>query len=196
MAPELGAVGPNALTLRWVPNAICVARIVMVAPLVAALFAGQYVVALVLIVVAGLSDGLDGYLAKTFDWRTRLGSLLDPAADKLLLVSTFVSLTRLELVPLGLTVIVILRDVVIVSGALAYQRLAGGLSGEPTIISKLNTACQLGFVVATIAHAEWQQPAMIWLTLLGAAVVFTSMTSGLHYVLIWSQRARATARAG
>jgi len=178
------------VNLSWIPNAICVVRILLVVPLVAALLSGAYTEALVLIVVAGLSDGLDGFLARTFDWRSRLGSLLDPAADKLLVVSTFVSLTTLGLVPLVLTLIVVLRDIVIVSGALAYQRVAGHLQGEPTLISKLNTVCVLLFIVLTIMHAEWAVPGAFWLTLLGAMVVFTSITSGLNYVLIWARRAR------
>jgi cardiolipin synthase len=183
------------VSFSWIPNAICVVRILLIVPLVAALFSGAYTQALVLIVVAGLSDGLDGFLARTFEWRSRLGSLLDPAADKLLVVSTFVSLTSLELVPLGLTLIVVLRDIVIVSGALAYQRLAGRLQGEPTLISKLNTVCVLLFIVLTIMHAEWGQPDTFWLTLLGAMVVFTSITSGLTYVLIWTSRAKQASRA-
>lgn len=178
------------MKLNWIPNAICVVRILLIVPLVAALLNGAYTTALTLIVVAGLSDGLDGFLARTFDWRTRLGSLLDPAADKLLVVSTFLSLTTLELVPLGLTLIVVLRDVVIVSGALAYQRVAGKLEGEPTLISKLNTVFVLAFLVLTIMHAQWSQPSEFWLTILGAMVVFTSITSGLNYVLIWSRRAQ------
>jgi cardiolipin synthase len=178
------------MKLSSIPNAICILRIALIVPLVAALSAGDYTLALLLIIVAGISDGVDGFLAKTFEWRSRLGSLLDPAADKLLLVSTFLSLTRLGLVPLGLTVIVILRDLLIVGGALAYRRLRGHLEGEPTLISKLNTACQLLFVVLIIMHAAWQWPPPGWLTLLGAAVVFTSITSGLNYVLIWSRRAR------
>ena len=178
------------MNLSAIPNAICVLRMVMIVPLVVALFAGRYDWALALIVTAGLSDGLDGFLAKTFGWRSRLGSLLDPAADKLLLVSTFVSLTRLGLVPAGLTAIVILRDIVIVGGLLAYQRISHRLEGKPTLISKFNTACQLLFLVATIVHAQWAQPAVAWLTLLGAAVVFTSISSGLNYVLVWSRRVR------
>jgi cardiolipin synthase len=181
------------VNLSWIPNAICVVRILLVVPLVAALVSGAYTQALVLIVVAGLSDGLDGFLARTFDWRSRLGSLLDPAADKLLVVSTFVSLTTLDLVPFALTLIVVVRDVVIVSGALAYQRVAGHLQGEPTLISKLNTVCVLLFMVLTIMHAAWALPDAFWLTLLGAMVVFTSITSGLNYVLIWSRRARQQA---
>lgn len=182
------------MSLRWIPNAICVLRIVLVLPLVAALVDGNFRLALVLIVIAGLSDGLDGFLAKRFDWRTRLGGLLDPAADKLLIVATFLTLSFLELVPVGLTVIVILRDVVIVGGALAYQQLAGGLRGEPSLISKLNTGCQLLFLVATIVHAQWPAPGPLVLVLLGGTVVFTSIVSGLNYVLIWSRRARELAR--
>ena len=183
------------MSLSWIPNAICVLRILLIGPLVLALNAGQYVLALVLIVIAGFSDGIDGFLAKTFDWRTRLGSLLDPAADKLLLVSSFITLTVLSLVPVGLTVIVILRDVVIVSGALAYQKVAGRLEGRPTLISKLNTACQLLFVCSVITRAEWDRPPAQWLTVLGALVVFTSIASGLNYVLIWSHNARQQTRA-
>lgn len=178
------------MSFRWIPNAICIVRIVLIVPLVAALVAGNYPLALLLIVIAGFSDGVDGYLAKNFGWRTRLGSLLDPAADKLLLVSTYLTLTSLGFVPVVLTSIVILRDVVIVSGALVYQRYAGGLRGEPTLISKANTAFQLLFVVCTIMNAQWQLPSQFWLVLLGASVVFTSITSGLNYVLIWSRRAR------
>jgi cardiolipin synthase len=177
------------MSLRWLPNAICIARMMLIAPVVMTLLAREYTLALALLLVAGGSDALDGYLAKTFGWRTRLGSLLDPAADKLLLTCVFLSLTYLGLVPVGLTVIVIARDVVIVFGALAYQLLVDTLKGEPTAISKLNTACQLCFLFFTIMHAAYEWPPRISLLLLGACVVFTSITSGLNYVLTWSKRA-------
>lgn len=178
------------MRLAWIPNAICVLRIALIVPFVLALAAERYALALLLIVVAGGSDGLDGLLARSYGWRTRLGGLLDPAADKLLMLAAFLSLTRLGLVPLGLTLIVILRDLVIVGGALAYLRVAGHLEGRPTFISKLNTVCQLLFVLLVIMHAEWRMPSAAWLVVLGAAVVFTSITSGLNYVLLWSERAR------
>ncbi|MBN1237703.1 MAG: CDP-alcohol phosphatidyltransferase family protein [Gammaproteobacteria bacterium] len=183
------------MNLRWLPNAICIVRIALVAPLVAALLAEQYVLALALLVVAGGSDAVDGFLAKTFDWRTRLGGLLDPIADKLLLVSVFLTLTHLGKVPLGLAVIVVMRDVVIVVGALAYQLLIEPLRAEPSAISKLNTACQLAFVFFTMTHAAYAWPPEISLLLLGAAVVFTSITSGLNYVLRWSKQAWRATRA-
>lgn len=177
------------MSWRWLPNAISVARMVLVAPLVMLLLARGYTAALGVLVVAGLSDGLDGFLAKKFDWRTRLGGLLDPAADKLLLVSLFVVLTYIGLAPLALTAIVIGRDVVIVLGAATYQLLIAPVQGEPAAISKLNTACQLAFVFFTITSAAFDIPPRISLLVLGAAVVFTSIVSGLNYVLRWSTRA-------
>jgi len=177
------------MNLRWLPNAICLARMVLVAPIVIALLEREYMLVLALIVVAGGSDALDGYLAKTFGWRTRLGSLLDPAADKLLLTSVFLSLTYLGFVPVALTLIVVARDLVILTGAAAYQFLFGRLEGQPTLISKLNTACQLSFVLFMIMHAGFAWPPRMVLVLLGACVVATSVISGLNYVTTWSKRA-------
>src|SRR5690606_34614382 len=128
----------ETMSLRWLPNAICVIRVLLVVPLVMALLDERYKLALALLIVAGGSDAVDGFLAKTFDWRTRLGSLLDPAADKLLIGSVFLTLTYLGAVPLALAAIVVLRDVVIVLGSLAYHALIEPLRGEPAAISKLN----------------------------------------------------------
>jgi len=177
------------VSLRFLPNAICVLRILLVAPLVAAILEGRHVTALALIVIAGASDGLDGFLAKRFDWRTRLGGLLDPAADKLLLVSTFVALAYVGAMPQGVVAIVVGRDIVIVSGAICYQLFIAPLEAEPALISKLNTACQLAFGVLTLTFAAFGWPSPSALLLLGAAVVFTSLVSGLNYVLRWSTRA-------
>lgn len=183
------------MSLRWLPNAICVLRIVLVVPLVLALVAGRYDLAVVLLVIAGGSDGLDGFLAKHFDWRTRLGGLLDPAADKLLIGSVFVTLTCLGHVPLLLAAIVIARDAVIVLGSLAYHVLVEPIRGEPAAISKANTACQLAFVLFTLTTAAYGWPGDAVLVPLGAAVVFTSITSGLTYVLRWGRRAWRAAHA-
>jgi cardiolipin synthase len=180
---------------KWLPNAICVVRVLLVGPIVWMLLGENFVGALVLIAVAGFSDALDGFLARAFDWRTPLGSLLDPAADKLLIVSVFLTLTYEGLVPAVLTLVVVMRDVVIVGGAAFYQWLIAPVRGEPTIISKLNTACQLLFVLCTLTSAATGWPPMAVLTALGAAVFFTSVTSGLNYVVGWSKRAWGSSRA-
>ncbi|MGD2166605.1 MAG: CDP-alcohol phosphatidyltransferase family protein, partial [Gammaproteobacteria bacterium] len=143
------------MKLRWIPNAICLVRIALVPLVVLSLLDQRYGVALGLFVIAGGSDGLDGFLAKRFGWQTRLGSLLDPLADKTLVSATFITLAWLELVPLGLVVIVVARDVVIVAGAFAYQFLVAPVQGLPSVISKLNTGFQLTFVVCVIANAAY-----------------------------------------
>jgi cardiolipin synthase (CMP-forming) len=177
------------MSWRFLPNAISIARILLVAPLVWSIVEERYLAALVVLIVAGFSDGLDGFLAKTFDWRTRLGGLLDPAADKLLLVSVFVALSYAGLLPVGLTVVVVARDVIIVLGAILYQLLIAPVQGEPAVVSKLNTACQLTLVLFALTEATFGWPPRVSLVVLGAAVVVTSIVSGLTYILRWSARA-------
>jgi cardiolipin synthase len=177
------------MELWWLPNAICLFRVSLVGPIVLVLLREEYLVALVLITIAGFSDVLDGFLARVFDWRTRLGSVLDPTADKLLIISVFLTLTYLGLVPVALTALVVLRDVVIVSGALAYHLLIEPVHSQPTLFSKLNSACQLGFVFFTLTAAAFGSPSQAVILALGAAVTFTSITSGLNYVVCWSKRA-------
>jgi len=158
-------------------------------PLVIAIVEQRYGSALVLIVIAGFSDGLDGFLAKRFDWRTHLGGLLDPAADKLLLVSTVLALAHVGAMPRSVVAIVVARDLVIVGGAVCYQILIAPVTGEPALISKVNTACQLAFGFFTLTALAFGWPPASLLVLVGASVVFTSLVSGLHYVLRWSSRA-------
>src|ERR1700736_2636540 len=132
--------------MRHLPNIICLVRIALVWPIVVALNEGQFLIALALFMVAGLSDGLDGYLAKRFNWTSDLGKLLDPMADKLLLVTVFVESAWLGLVPWWLTAAVVARDVLIGLGALTFRLWFGALHGRPTLISKINTAAQLLYV--------------------------------------------------
>jgi cardiolipin synthase len=158
------------MSWRFLPNAICIVRIMLVGPLVWLIVEGRYAEALAVLLVAGVSDGLDGFLAKTFDWRTRLGGLLDPAADKLLLVSVFLALTYAGLVPVAVTAVVVARDVVIVLGAIAYQLLIAPVKGEPSVISKLNTASQLALVFFTLTSVAFAWPPRVSLLTLGASV--------------------------
>lgn len=177
------------MSLRWIPNAICLVRIALVPPVIFLLLEQRYEAALLLFVIAGGSDGLDGFLAKRFGWQTRLGSLLDPIADKTLVSGTFITLGWLDLVPLGVVAVIVLRDVIIVLGAIAWQLLVAPVQGLPSLVSKLNTACQLLFVVCAIAGAAYGWPSESVLTVLGAACIVTAIISGLNYVLTWSSMA-------
>lgn len=180
---------PPLFRAAQIPNVICVLRIALVWPIVDALFAGRYVQALVLVTIAGISDGVDGFLAKRFDWRSRIGGLLDPLADKLLLVATFVTLTSTGLVPVWLTAVVILRDLVIVSGGLVYQAVFAPVYPEPSRVSKLNTGVQLLFLCAVIANRGLGLPPAEVLIPSGAAVLVTVTVSGLDYVVRWAGKA-------
>jgi cardiolipin synthase len=173
----------------WLPNALSVARILLVPPSVLSLFAGRFDVTLVCFGCAALSDGLDGWLAKTFGWTSRLGKILDPIADKLLLVSLYMALAVLGRVPVWLTAAVVLRDVVIVLGAMVYRVVIGYIEGHPTAVSKLNTLVQLVFVLLVIVRAQWPQLPASLVVWLGAIVFVTTMISGLDYVLTYAREA-------
>ena len=178
------------MSLRWLPNAISLLRIALVPPILILIVRARYDIALALFIFAGFSDGLDGYLAKRFDWHTRIGALLDPIADKLLVAGTFVILVYTAHVPLWLGILVVFRDVVIVGGATAYNFLIRPVEGEPTRISKLNTALQLLFVVFVLSRAAFDWPQQITITIVGAAVVVTVVVSGIDYIWSWAHRAR------
>jgi cardiolipin synthase len=178
------------MSLRWLPNAISLLRIALVLPILFLIVAAEYKLALALCILAGVSDGVDGYLAKRFDWHTRLGALLDPIADKLLVASTFLVLVYTGHIPVWLGVLVIVRDVVIVGGATLYNFLIRPVEGEPTRISKLNTALQLLFVLFVLSRAAFGWPDQISVTVLGAAIVVTVVISGIDYVWSWARRAR------
>ena len=178
------------MNFRWLPNAISLLRIAMVAPILWLIVNARFDFALLLFFVAGMSDGLDGYLAKTFNWHTRTGALLDPIADKLLVAGTFITLAVVGLIPSWLAVIVVFRDVVIIGGATAYNFLIRPVEGEPTRISKLNTVFELFFILFVLSRAAYGWPAQISITVLGAAILITVVISGADYVWSWTRRAR------
>ena len=169
-----------------IPNLICLARIVLVIPIIRSLWQEQFLLSLLLIVIAGLSDILDGYLAKKNDWRTYLGAVLDPAADKILLVSLFLTLQSMDLIPLWLTLTVILRDFMIVFGLSLYRYFVGVPQPKPTSISKFNTTLQLAFIIMVILAQGMQFPFEILSMVCGSLVFVTSILSGLDYWIVWS----------
>ena len=173
-----------------IPNLICLARIVLVIPIVRSLWQEQFVLSLLLIIIAGLSDILDGYLAKKNNWRSYLGAVLDPAADKILLVSLFLTLQNMGLIPLWLTLTVIARDLMIVFGLSLYRYFVGVPEPKPTRISKFNTTLQLAFIIFVILAQGIQFPFEILAMVCGSLVFVTSILSGLDYWIIWSIEAK------
>ncbi len=178
-----------------IPNLICGLRILLVVPIVVMLLDGRYTEALVLIVLAGLSDGLDGYLARRFHWTSRIGGLLDPLADKLLFVSVFASLSWTGLVPAWLFAVVIGRDVIIVAGATAYEFLIGPVEPDPSRVGKLNTVMALLYLLFVMTGQIYGWPPDVSILITGAGVFVISLVSGLDYVLTWSRLALRTRAA-
>ena len=173
-----------------IPNLICLARILLVIPIIQLLWLEQFLLSLLLILIAGLSDILDGYLAKKNNWRTYLGANLDPAADKILLISLFLTLQSMNLIPLWLTLTVIFRDFMIIFGLGLYRYFLGVPPLQPTGISKLNTLLQVAFVVLVIFSQNIQFPFEIISMVCGSLVFVTSILSGLDYWIIWSMKAK------
>ncbi|MEO5364652.1 MAG: CDP-alcohol phosphatidyltransferase family protein [Magnetococcus sp. DMHC-8] len=170
------------------PNALSFLRIFSVPLLIWLVLENHVAGALWLFAVAGLTDALDGFIAKRFQMETELGQYLDPLADKLLLLSGFITLTLFDLLPLWLTLLVVTRDVVIVGGALVYQVMTGSLQIKPLWISKLNTVVQMLLLLLVLWSANrnnlgnWLE-LFIWLT------AGTTLLSGGSYILAWSRLA-------
>lgn len=175
---------------RDIPNLLCIMRMVLTVPVVWAILDGRYPLALVLFFVAGVTDGLDGFLAKRYAWQSRLGGLLDPAADKLLLAASFITLWVAGYAPGWLLFAVLTRDLVIVTGAGLYQWRVGNLVAEPSVVSKLNSVLQLLYILLTLSWLVFGVPGPGAVSALGWIVLVTIVVSGLDYVIRWSRRAR------
>ncbi|WP_455207963.1 CDP-alcohol phosphatidyltransferase family protein [Kaarinaea lacus] len=177
------------MTLRDIPNIISLLRIALVIPVIYLLLEREFSYALVLFFVAGLSDGLDGYLAKRNNWTSRLGSILDPLADKLLLVFSYLALGWLHEIPMWIVIAVMVRDVVIVVGAISYHELIGEYDMMPTWMSKTNTFFQIILVLTVVFSLGvytlpgWLIDALIY------TVALTTVVSGINYVWVWGRRA-------
>ena len=179
--------------MRHLPNIICLCRIALIWPIVTGLIDGAYERTLLLFALAAGSDGLDGWLAKRFGWTSRIGRWLDPSADKLLLVSVFLVLTWLGLVPRYVAVAAIGRDVMIATGAVVYSAAWGPLRGRPILSSKINTVLQLAYILLVVVHAQWGQPPATMLQALAAATFVTVLYSGVSYLREFTHRALQTA---
>jgi cardiolipin synthase len=182
------------MKVATVPNLICVLRMALTVPIVMLLVEGNYRLTLALFAVAAVSDALDGFLAKNFGWTSDLGKILDPLADKILLISVFITLACIDLVPAWLATVAVTRDLVISFGAIAYLKLFGPVEGRPTVVSKLNTLLQLAYVIAVVWHAAFTAFPAWAIQGLGALVFVTTVVSGLHYVATYIRKAVAVSR--
>ena len=180
--------------LRSIPNIITILRILLIVPTAGLLLDERYLAGLILAAIAGLSDALDGALARRFSWSTSFGAYADPLADKLLVGTMFLILLWQSHVPLWLAAVVISRDVIIMLGALAYRLIFEKVELNPSFISKLNTAMQIAMLLLVLVGLVDAGPlsrfAVAILDPWGFVVVATlGVSSGVDYVFTWSRRA-------
>ncbi|MEP6940412.1 MAG: CDP-alcohol phosphatidyltransferase family protein [Rudaea sp.] len=189
---------PKPITTPWrhLPNAITLTRFVLVVPLVVFVARHDFDAALIVVAVAGASDALDGLLAKRYGWQSWLGGVIDPLADKLLLLSCFISLNLADVLPSWMMWLAIARDLVIVFGATTYHFLVGKVVPQPSTLSKATTCLQIAFVIALLVnHSSWfALPVALIDALLWIAAAATAC-SGLQYVYVWSRKAIVAKRA-
>lgn len=175
--------------LAWLPNFISLARLLAVPVTVDLLLVGSFQAAFWLFVAAGVSDALDGAIAKHFNVASRVGAFLDPLADKALLVAIYVTLGYLAHVPVWLVILIVFRDLLIIGGAILFHTLTHSLKMEPLLVSKTNTAAQIILAGAVLAELGLGQSLPGLVHVLIYVVAATTFVSGAAYVIKWGRRA-------
>jgi len=179
--------------LAHLPNILTLLRIAASPVLILLLKNDQYSAALWVCALAGISDALDGYLAKTFRCETRIGAILDPIADKVLIASVVVMLAMNGVLPFWLLLVIVFRDLLIVGGWMLLTMLNMEVTMRPTFISKTNTVFQILLLLGLIVEQSGVLPVADFIIYaLMTIVVVTTVLSGLHYVWIWGFTDAAT----
>lgn len=178
------------MILKHIPNALTLLRLILIVPFLMFLYHQEYRHALYIFFLAGFTDGLDGWLARHFQWQSFFGSFADPLADKLLVASSFISLALLGVLPWWLVILVFLRDLTIsLAIVFWYFRIQRHLDFEPTLLSKVNTLLQLGLVTFCLVDlAYFKFPAELKQGLI-LLIAFTTATTFVHYVWLGIQKA-------
>ena len=166
-----------------IPNLISVFRLVLVPVAIDAILSGSFAMAFWVFLVAGISDGIDGFIARAFDQKSELGSYLDPLADKLLLVSIFVTMAVIGALPVWLAMLVLSRDVLIIGGVVLSWGLDRRLPIQPKMVSKANTMAQIGFAALVLGSKAFGfEPGWLWTAGI-VVVVGLTLVSGAAYVI-------------
>lgn len=179
--PLSRAALPGARTDLSIPNLITLARILSVPIVVWAIMSGQMAIAFGLFLAAGISDAVDGFLAKRFNMASELGAYLDPLADKALIVSIYVSLGIAGAIPGWLVILVVSRDIMIISAVILSWLIGSPVTVKPHPVSKLNTVAQIVFACVVLASLGFKfDPGILPDILMGCVAVLTLLSVGLY----------------
>lgn len=168
-----------------VPNIITILRFLLVPAVVFALLAGEVDWALTGFIVAGVSDGVDGFIARHFNQRSELGAYLDPMADKLLLVSVFVVLGFMGELPLWLVIAAVSRDGLIVGGVLLSTIMGNPVAMKPLMVSKANTLVQIVLAALVLGQLAFEAEPGLWRSALVVISGLLTAASGAAYLVAW-----------
>ncbi len=184
------------MILRHIPNALSVFRLVLIVPFLVFLYQQEYLNAFYMFILAGVTDGLDGLLARNFHWQSLFGSFVDPLADKLLIASSFISLALIGKLPWWLVLLVFLRDLTISFGVLAwFWFVQRKLDFNPTFMSKLNTTLQLALVTLCLFELAFFSFSPILIEVLIIVTAITTTGTYIDYVWTWGKIACARTHA-
>ena len=176
--------------VNQIPNVLTVLRIILIVPFSYFLIEQSYQKAFLVFVIAGISDGVDGFLARHFNWRSRFGAIADPLADKLLLVTTYILLTWLGELPLWLVLLIFGRDLIIVFGGLLFHYKVHRFDVQPTLLGKICTFIQITYVVVLLLHLAGHAALGPLIDFGVYLVAGITLLSGLNYIHIWGRRTR------
>jgi cardiolipin synthase (CMP-forming) len=177
--------GSREATELSIPNIITLGRIILVPFIVWAIASNQMAIAFAIFIIAGVSDAVDGFLAKRFNMASELGALLDPLADKALLVSIYIALAIWKVVPLWIVILVVSRDIMIVAAVIVSWLFGKPIPMKPLMVSKLNTVAQVAFAAVVLAALGFDfKVAPYDLILMGFVTVFTLVSISL-YLMEW-----------
>jgi cardiolipin synthase len=175
----------SVLPYGSLPNLITLGRLLLVPVVITMIVSQRWTEAFILFLVAGISDAVDGWLAKTFNLTTELGAILDPIADKALLVSIYVALTILLVIPAPLTILVVARDIMIVGAFMMSWFLDKPVEIRPLFISKLNTALQISFAALVLAAKAFEFSLDGWFPVCLYTVAALTILSLAAYLWRW-----------
>lgn len=183
--------------MRQLPNLITLMRLLLILPAGWSILAGRFESAFILFLLAGASDGLDGWLARRYGWISRFGAIADPLADKLLVAVVYVALVWIGVLPIWLAALVLGRDLLIVAGASGYHLLVERIEMAPTLLGKICTLAHIVYVGMVLASLTGEPLSLLAPLVVpgGWIVAALTLVSGLDYVRIWAGRAAAR-RAG
>jgi cardiolipin synthase len=177
-----------------IPNLLTLLRLALI-PVTAYFLATEaYKIALPIFLIAALTDFADGYIARRFKLVSKLGATLDPIADKLNMLVATVLLAWQELLPIWLAIAIVARDILIVTGALAYRAAIGPIKIAPTLLSKFNTLVEFAVLLLVMAVGAGWIGTGAWMQAVFLLVLATVVASGVQYAWIWSRKAIAARR--